>query len=327
MHAAPLDALYLDNFRSIKGAPNENHGRELLELHTVGRASGYTEAMVKDSAKILSGWTVGTTTDWAVFYDQAKHTTGPVTVLEFSDANAASDGRELAERYLRFLANHPATARTIARKLALRFVSDTPSDALVEVLAATYLSSGTDITAMLRQLVIHPEFVGSAGRKVRNTVDDLVATARVLQVEVHTPTRNESFARAIAYAHKGILLWQWPRPDGAPERNADWASASRMLGSFRMHWNMAGGYYPKVDATYKTARWWLPQRRLRLDEYVDHMCRMVLGRGSTSRDLKAVCQATGRAPGEIVTKDHPLVRYLFVRMVVCLLDSPSHMSR
>ena len=85
LHPAML--LYLDNWRSVKGAPNENHGRELLELHTVGRVSGYTEQMVKDSARILSGFTVDAFGSWDGFYDPARHTTGAVQVLGFTHAN------------------------------------------------------------------------------------------------------------------------------------------------------------------------------------------------------------------------------------------------
>jgi uncharacterized protein (DUF1800 family) len=311
----------------VRGAPNENHGRELLELHTVGRGAGYTEQMVKDSAKILSGWTVDEQDTWAAVYDPSKHTTGTVTVLGFTHPNTDPDGRAVAQAYLRYLARHPATARTVARKMAVRFVSDTPSEGLVTALADEYLRTGTDIKAMLRLLVRHPEFQASAGGKVSNTVDDLVRSARVLMVDAAKPTADQSFANAIAYFHGGMQLWKWPRPDGAPERNADWASASRMLESFRMHWHMGGGYYPRLDVRYRPARAWLPQRRIRLDYYVDHLCRMILGRRSTSRDLMAVCQATGRAPTEIVTATHPLARYQFPRMVACLLDSPSHMSR
>src|SRR3954449_6234473 len=124
LHPAML--LYLDNWKSEKGAPNENQGRELLELHTLGRASGYTEQMVKDSAKILSGHTVDARGTWAGYYDSTKHTMGPVQVLEFTAANDSPDGQELAKQYLRFLARHPATARNIATKLGRYFVSDAP---------------------------------------------------------------------------------------------------------------------------------------------------------------------------------------------------------
>jgi uncharacterized protein (DUF1800 family) len=325
LHPAML--LYLDNWRSVKNAANENHGRELLELHTVGRTSGYTEDMVKDSAAILSGYTVDFEGSWAGFYDQSKHTTGRVEVLGFVRANASSDGRALAQEYLRYLARHPATARTIARKLALRFVSDEPSAALVSHLAGVFLRSGTDIKATLRALVAHPEFLASAGKKVRNPVEDLVATARVLQVDARKPTTAAAFAHGLHFLHRGLLLYQWPRPDGPPDRNSAWASATRMLNSFRVHWNFAGGYYPRANVVYKPARAWLPQRRIRLDAYVDHMCRMLHGRGSTSRQLHAVCQATGRKPREIITRDHPLADWLCVRMLAVLLDNPTHMSR
>ena len=77
--AAPGDALYLDNWTSVKDKPNENQGRELLELHTVGRGAGYTEAMVKDSAKILSGYTVDCGQDLrGVRTTPNRHTTGAV---------------------------------------------------------------------------------------------------------------------------------------------------------------------------------------------------------------------------------------------------------
>ena len=325
LHPAML--VYLDNWKSVRNAPNENQGRELLELHTLGRTSGYTEQMVKDSAKILSGWTVGVGTDWKVTYDSGKHTTGPVQVLGFTDPNAAADGSELTVRYLKYLAHHPATARTVAHRLAVRFVSDTPSDELVDHLASVFTENDTDIGATLRALVATDEFARSAGMKVRTPVDDLVATCRVLGVNAVAPSGAGSFANEICWLPRSLLLFQWPRPDGAPETNADWSSASRMLSSFRMHWLLAAGHYPTRAVHYRSYASWLPQSRIRLDQYVDHLCRTLLGRGSTSRDLKAVCQATGRRPTEYVTRKHPLARYLWVRMAVVLLDSPDHMTR
>jgi hypothetical protein len=325
LHPAML--LYLDNFRSRRDAPNENHGRELLELHTVGRTSGYTEQMVKDSAVLLSGWTVDFRGTFEAYYDKSLHTMGPVAVLGFTSANTLANGSELTKDYLRYLARHPATARTVARKMAVKLVSDAPSAELVDGLARVYLDSGTDITAMLRHLVAQPEFRSSAGQKVRTPAEDLVATCRVLRVQARRPDVQRSFGNQISNLHQGLPLYHWTRPDGAPERNADWASASRMMSSFRMHWNLAGGYYPSVDVSYRSPRSWLPQKRIRLDSYVDHLCRTFLGRGSTSRDLKAVCQATGYGPATVVTRKHPLARGMFVRVAACLLDSPSHMSR
>ena len=325
LHPAMLT--YLDNFRSVRGAPNENHGRELLELHTVGRASGYTEQMVLDSAVILSGWRIDFRGTWEQRYNPRQHTTGPVQVLGFGHANTAEDGRQLTIDYLRYLANHPATARTIATKLVIRFVGDYPSAALVDRLAGVYLASGTDIRAVLRHLVASPEFQASAGQKYRTPVDDLVATARALQVRATKPTSGRAFAHQITHQHRGLPLFQWPRPDGAPERNADWASAARMLSSFRMHWDLASGGHPARDVRYRKPQRWLPEKQVRLDRYVDHLSRTLLGRRSTKTQLKAVCQATGYKPDEVVDKRHPLARGDFVRVAAVLLDSPAHMTR
>src|SRR5690349_21642760 len=112
---------YLDNASSTKEHPNENHGRELLELHTLGVASGYTESDVQNSARILTGLTVDDATGDALFLPE-RHHVGPVQVLGFTHPNAtAAGGREVAVAYLHWLARHPATASCIARKLAVRF--------------------------------------------------------------------------------------------------------------------------------------------------------------------------------------------------------------
>ncbi len=168
LHPAMLG--YLDTWRSVAGAPNENHGRELLELHTVGRTAGYTEAMVKDSAKILSGYTIDAYRTWEPSYDATRHATGPVQVLGFSHPNAERDGRAVTEAYLRYLAGHPSTARTLAHRLAVKFASDDPSPALVDHLAGVYLANGTEIRPVLRALVRHPEFAASAGKKIHPAI-------------------------------------------------------------------------------------------------------------------------------------------------------------
>ncbi len=325
LHPAML--LYLDNWRSTKNAPNENHGRELLELHTVGRAAGYTEAMVKDSAKILSGYTVDTGSSWEGFYDTGRHTTGAVEVLGFRAANSSPDGAELARDYLRYLARHPATAQRIARKLARAFVSDDPSPGLVDHLAGVFRSSGTDIKATLRALVAHPEFAASQGALVRTPIEDFVATCRVLRVNAKPPTSDRSFARAAIWVPRTTLLYQWPTPDGSPVGDAAWASASRMLSSFRMHWALIGGWWPSERVRYKNRASWLPRKRMRFDRYVDHLCRVMLGTPSTPRILSAAVAATGYGPSTRVTRRHALAGWLHVRLAAVLLDSPDHMQR
>jgi uncharacterized protein (DUF1800 family) len=330
LHPAML--MYLNNYRSVKGAPNENQGRELLELHTVGRGAGYTEQMVKDSAKILSGYTVvngysaSTAPAWSGYYDPSRHTTGRVTVLGFSAANAAADGSALTVDYLRYLATHPATARRIAHKLAVRFVSDTPSDQLVTTLTQVYLDSGTDIAATLRALVASEEFWASAGVKVRTPIDDVVATCRTLRVTAQAPTTKASFAHALPFAINSTLPYHWPRPDGPPDSEDVWAAPTRMLNSWKLHWSLASGA-PAQQATYRTPASYLPVASLRFDRFVDHLCRILLGQGSTSVLLDAACEGTGTGTAEVVTVDHPVIRHKFPRLVSVLLDSPEHMTR
>jgi hypothetical protein len=319
--------LYLDNSKSLRDAPNENHGRELLELHTVGPDSGYTEDMVKDSAKILSGWTTHSPGSFAAYYNTEVHTMGAVRVLGFSHPNATADGRTMTAAYLRYLAHHPSTARTVARKLAVRFVSDNPSEALIADLAGVFLASGTDIRATMRALVASDEFLASAGSKARTPYDDVVATVRVLKINPLQPRQKSSFARAIAHAHGADPLFSWPRPDGAPQSNAPWCSASRMLASYLFHWAMSGSYYPSDEVVFRTPASFLPQPSIRLDAFVDHLCRVMIGRASTPLLLQAACEAVEFDPAEVINRDHRVIQYLFNRLLGALLDSPEHMAR
>ncbi len=124
----PAMGIYLDNAVSTATNPNENLGRELLELHTVGRGS-YGEEDVKASARILTGWRVDLWRTWEPTYALADHWTGPVRVMGFTDPNqprTAAEAKALTRRYTDYLAHHPRTAQRIALKLALKFVSDTP---------------------------------------------------------------------------------------------------------------------------------------------------------------------------------------------------------
>ena len=116
----PAMGMYLGNAVSDKEHPNENQGRELLELHTVGLEAGYSEAMVVDSARILTGWRVDMWDTWAAFYDRARHYTSRSRVLGFHSKNHSTDGRKVTRDYLRYLAHHPSTAQHIAGKLRRR---------------------------------------------------------------------------------------------------------------------------------------------------------------------------------------------------------------
>lgn len=322
----PAMRLYLDNWTNVRDKPNENQGRELLELHTVGRDAGYTEAMVKDSARILSGYTVDWGQTFEPYYKTVAHSLGPVSVLGFTDANASSDGQAVTQAYLRHLARHPATARNLATKLATYLCSDAPSAGLVDTLAAAYLDSGTSIAAVLTALAAHPEFAASAGAKVRPPIDDLVATARVLQVDVNAaPSTDGAWSQNANWHHGGASLYSWPRPDGAPLRSPAWSSTSRVFNSYEMHRSQAGGWWPR-GATYMAYDAWLPKASLPFSEYVDHLCRRWLGKPADARLQLAAQKATGVSATATVTKDHAVARWVAPTLAAALLDTPDHMA-
>lgn len=325
----PAMGTYLGNATSTKRAPNENQGRELLELHTVGRTAGYTEDDVKSSARILTGYRVDVWNTWVASYQPEAHWTGPVKVLGFSHPNSDPDGRAVTKAYLDYLARHPATAKRIARKLAIHFVSDNPSSGLVDHLASVYLANNTAIAPVLKALVASKEFLGSAGKKIRTPEEDVIATYRALGVIIARPTTDEAAANAILWQTNqiGMQPFGWPRPDGRPDTAAAWSSVSRLLGSFEVHYTMSGGWWPSTGATYKKPVQWLPQASLRFDQLVDHLSRSILGRPRTALLLKVAMQATGLSAGAIITKDHALVRWEMPRLLTVFLDNPQHLGR
>ncbi len=324
----PAMLLFLDQAVSTKKAPNENLGRELLELHTVG-VGHYTEDDVKSSARILTGYRVDVWRTWAASYRPEDHWTGAVKVGSFSDPNSAADGRDLVRRYLVHLAHHPSTAQRLARKLAVRFVRDDPPAALVDRLAKTYLAHDTAIVPVLRELVRSAEFRGSRGVKLRDPSEDLVATYRALGATVRPPTSAKDAANTMLWQSTviGLAPMAWPRPDGQPLENSAWATPARALASMDIHWSLAGGWWPKTGVDYLQPTDWVPELPIRMAPLVDHLSRRLLGRPSTPGILKAACASVGLKPTTVITADHPLIRWQFNRLLASFLDNPLHYGR
>ncbi len=231
---------YLTASQSTKESVNENLGRELLELHTVGVASGYTEDDVRNSAQILTGRTVvgehDEGTESTFRYDPAKHWVGPVTVLDFHHDNATAEGGlEVGDAYLRHLAAHPATALTIAHKLAVRFVADVPPPALVDRLAAAYRDNGTAVLPVLDTLFRSAEFWASVGQKTRRPLENITASVRILNA---VPTGD--VAHSVRGLHNatyraGHRPLSWQAPNGYPDVHAAWRSAGGMVETWNTH--------------------------------------------------------------------------------------------
>lgn len=325
----PSLGLYLDNVESTAEAVNENLGRELLECHTVGVDAEYTERDVVDSARLLTGFHVDTRDTWEASYRPEDHWVGSVKVLGFSAPNADADGREVLRRYLSYLAHHPATAKRISRRLAVRFVSDTPSQDLVDRLAGVYLDADTDIVPVLRAIVESEEFQGSVMRKVRTPVEDAVATWAAVRAEVAKPSEPQDAANQFINISRSIgqVVYDWPPPNGFPDVAPAWSSAGRLLGSMRVHWSAASGGWPDQGIAFPKPLDWMPQLPTSFAHVVDYVARSLLYVECTALMLNAACVATGIGPREEIDQGHALLEYKLPRLLVSLLDTPEHLSR
>jgi len=203
---------------------NENYARELMELHTLGVNGGYTQADVTEVARILTGWTVDRPLRGGEFqFNGNRHEPGSKKVMheKFKD-NGEREGREL----LHFLATRPATAQFLSRKLAIRFVSDDPPQALVDRMAKAYLSSGGDIPTVLRALFQSPEFWAQSNQsaKVKTPLEFVVSAARASNADVQNfePLLN-------ALRQMGMPLYGCVPPSGWDWKESTWVSTSSLV--------------------------------------------------------------------------------------------------
>jgi len=203
---------------------NENYGRELMELHTLGVNGGYTQADVIQVARILTGWTVDRPQFGGEFeFNPMRHEPGTKKVMgqKFKDGGE-KEGRAL----LHFLATRPATAEFLSRELAIRFVSDDPPPALVQRMAKTYLSTGGDIAAVLRTLYHSPEFWATSDfrAKVKTPLEFVVSAARASSANV------ENFEPLINNLRQmGMPLYGCVPPSGWDWKAATWVSTSALV--------------------------------------------------------------------------------------------------
>ncbi|MEZ5091265.1 DUF1800 domain-containing protein [Nocardioides sp.] len=330
----PAMGLSLDNAFSTKDAPNENLGRELLELHTVGVDGGYTERDVKNSSRMLTGYRVDMWPTYKKHYEPDDHWTGTIKVLGFKSTNRSKDGRKATEKYLRYLAHHPKTAKRIAQRLCVKFVHDNPSSGLVKHVAAAWTHSGTDIKATLRAMVSHPEFLGSANQKVRSPLEETLATIRALGIKPHKPTDDNAFARALYWSvsGQGMTPYGWPAPNGFPEVNVAWSSPGRALDSLNAQLRYASlaswgtGGWLTTDVGFKSYHSFLPPLPARFGSVINHVSITLLGEPATPRMKDGIALRTGiglnRRVGRSAMDDNRVKQIL-----IALLGTPAHLTR
>lgn len=234
----PAMLVYLNANTSTKNNPNENLGRELLELHTLG-VGNYTEEDVKKSALMLTGLSIKNA---AYFWNAASHHTGSLTIAGFTHANAsatASAGQAAIADYLQYLAHQPATAKRLATQLATHFVSDDPPTSLIDKLSSTYLANDTQIAPVLKTLFTSSEFRTSVGAKSRDPYADAIATIRVLGYKAPEPGAAQWSTLSSTSLLAGQQPLAWPTPDGYPHTIDPWLGAASALARMNMHSDLA----------------------------------------------------------------------------------------
>ncbi len=321
----PAMLAYLDAYNSTGDAPNENYARELLELHTVGVDGGYGERDVKQAALLVTGWTLD---DGKVGYDPGRHHAGRVEVMGWSHPNPTRrGGKEAVTSLLRYLANHRATARHVARKLAVRFVSDAPPADLVERLATVYLQQKTAIKPVLVALIASPEFAASQGEKMRRPFEAVVAAARAVGVRTGEDTKGlmDLYWMLEGMGHKPLA---WPMPNGYPDVAATWQSPATALNQVNVMTAIVHGWWPRALGLPKTSAVF-PKGPTSRQGAVDAVARRIFGRAATRREVEALDKLLASAP----TMPRRFGRGTWEQeetlalAMTLLLNSPAHLVR
>ncbi len=229
-HPAMLD--FLNGYDNQLIRPNENYARELLELHTVGIHGSYTEDDVKAASKLLTGWRAVGHGDHEAVFDPKRHYVGPVSIMGLNIENRTATGGAAAMRELyAYLARRPSTARSICRKLAIRFVADSPSSELVDRLAAVYLKFDTAIVPVLKELFSSAEFAASAGRKTKRPLEFVASALRTMGAKYNDPRMAEGI-QVLRLQIASHSPFGWVPPNGYPDTGRAWSSPGVSLEQF-----------------------------------------------------------------------------------------------
>lgn len=214
---------------------NENYGRELMELHTLGVDGGYTQKDVTEVARCFTGWTIEKPRQSPQFkFDERLHDPDPKYVLgKKIHAGGMKDGEEVID----LLVHDASTARFISTKLARRFVSDTPPPALVDRMAKTFAESDGDIKAVMHTMIYSPEFWSRATyhAKIKTPFELVVSAARALGTDVDMPQPLVGWVGRI-----GEPIYQCQPPTGYADKADAWVNTGALLNRLNFSLALAG---------------------------------------------------------------------------------------
>ena len=289
-HAGPRRSRVAAAPRRRARGLNENYGRELLELHTLGVDGGYTQEDVINVARALTGWSIERPQAGGAFvFRPGFHDAGEKIVLgvRLPAGRGIDDGEEVLD----ILARHPSTAHYIAWKLCRRLVSDTPPQALVDRAAATFTRTDGDIRQVVWTIVTSSEFYSRAAyrTKVKSPFEVVVSALRAVNAAPDTTPRT-----AQVVARMGEPLFGHQAPNGYPETGETWMNTGAILNRINFGLAVAAQRFP--GATFD--RW--PGAGALVDApratQVDSVVASILG-GAASPDTRAV----------LMSGEHPLL--------------------
>jgi uncharacterized protein (DUF1800 family) len=225
------------NGKSTPKGLNENYGRELMELHTLGVDGGYTQQDVTEVARAFTGWTIQNPRLGGGYrFDARLHDPGQKSVL--GHVITAGGGESDGEQVLDILAHHPATARFIATALIRRFVSDTPPPALVERAAARFRQTDGDLREVTRIILMSPDFLAPAayGTKVKTPLEFVVSAIRATNAQVDNA---QPLVRAMR--DLGMPLYFCQPPTGYKDTADAWVNTGALVSRMNFALDLASG--------------------------------------------------------------------------------------
>jgi uncharacterized protein (DUF1800 family) len=246
----PAMLRYLDNADNAAGHINENYARELMELHTMGVGSGYTQKDVQELARILTGVGIDAKPDAPKLkpdhaadlirsglfeFNPNRHDYGDKVFLGHTIKGA---GFSEVEQALDILCRQPATARHVSRQLAQYFVADDPPPALVEAMAQTFTRTDGDIAAVLDTMFHAPAFRQSLGTKFKDPIHYAVSAVR-LAYDDRVVLNTAPIQGWLGRMSEG--LYNHETPDGYPMTTADWDGPGQMALRFEIAHQIGAG--------------------------------------------------------------------------------------
>jgi len=312
---------------------NENYARELLELHTLGVDGGYRQQDVNELARILTGWTVDKD---AFVFQPDRHDPNPKKLLF---QTVPPEGQNEGEKALVRLAAHNSTARFVSRKLAVRFVSDQPSQKLLDKLQRKFLSSQGDTRQLLETLAESPEFWAreSIGAKIKSPFELEASSLRILGLEVAADSEIASLLPEM-----GQEVYACRPPTGWPDKPETWLSPGTLVQRLSFAHRLADGNFRGIKLDLAAIRPSQPMKTApaALQAYAE---RLLPGRGvsdtvnllkdgASDPNYRQVVLETSRRGQKSIPKPNPKSNFEFthqaeVNIVGLLLGCPEFQRR